>query len=92
MLATAAIAVLLLWHVGESLAIAPHYLAYFNAFAGGPSQGYRHLIDSSLDWGQDLRGLKDWLDRHGGLAPEMKKVRNGPELWAIVDPCPDEIF
>lgn len=64
-LATAAIAVLLLWHVGESLAIAPHYLAYFNAFAGGPSQGYRHLIDSSLDWGQDLRGLKDWLDRHG---------------------------
>jgi len=19
-------------------------------------------------------------------------VRNGPELWAIVDPCPDEIF
>jgi hypothetical protein len=36
--------------------------------------------------------VKDWLDRHGGLAPEMKKVRNGPELWAIVDPCPDEIF
>jgi len=36
--------------------------------------------------------VKDWLNRHGGLSPNMKKVRNGPELWAIVDPCPDEIF
>ena len=36
--------------------------------------------------------VKDWLSRHGGLTPDMKKVRNGPELWAIIDPCPDEIF
>jgi hypothetical protein len=57
--------VLLLWHAGESIAIAPHYLAYFNEIVGGPSQGYRHLVDSSLDWGQDLPGLKDWLDRQG---------------------------
>jgi hypothetical protein len=34
--------------------------------------------------------VKDWIARHGGLTPEMKKVKNGPELWAIVDPCPDE--
>ena len=34
--------------------------------------------------------VKDWINRHGGLAPEMKRVKNGPELWAIVDPCPDE--
>lgn len=44
--------------------IAPHFLAYFNACAGGPEHGYRHLVDSSLDWGQDLPGLRDWLDRH----------------------------
>jgi hypothetical protein len=36
--------------------------------------------------------VKDWLSRHGGLTPDMKKVRNGPELWAIVDPCPEEFF
>jgi Dolichyl-phosphate-mannose-protein mannosyltransferase len=42
----------------------PNYLAYFNAIAGGPSQGYRHLVDSSLDWGQDLPGVKAYLDRH----------------------------
>jgi hypothetical protein len=39
----------------------PHYLAYFNPLAGGPSGGYRHLVDSSLDWGQDLPGLRKWL-------------------------------
>ncbi|HTJ78110.1 MAG TPA: hypothetical protein VL357_03865 [Rariglobus sp.] len=40
----------------------PNYLAYFNLLSGGSSQGYHHLIDSSLDWGQDLPGLKTWLD------------------------------
>ena len=34
--------------------------------------------------------VKDWLSRHGGLTPEMKRVKNGPELWAVVDPCPEE--
>ena len=36
--------------------------------------------------------VKDWISRHGGLTADMKKVKNGPELWAIVDPCPDEFF
>ncbi len=49
---------LLGWHVTESVRVAPHYLAYFNEFAGGPENGHRHLVDSSLDWGQDLPGLK----------------------------------
>lgn len=60
-----AVVTLLAWHAGESLTVAPDYLAYFNEIAGGPSQGYRHLVDSSLDWGQDLPSLKDWLDRNG---------------------------
>ena len=55
-------AALVAWHVGESVSIAPHYLAYFNEVAGGPAEGYSHLVDSSLDWGQDLPGLKAWLD------------------------------
>jgi hypothetical protein len=39
----------------------PNYLAYFNIFAGGPDNAYKHLVDSSLDWGQDLPGLREWL-------------------------------
>jgi hypothetical protein len=36
--------------------------------------------------------VKEWISRNGGLTADMKKVKNGPELWAIVDPCPDEYF
>ena len=43
----------------------PHYLAYFNELAGGPEAGRAHLLDSNLDWGQDLRGLKPYLDSQG---------------------------
>ncbi len=49
----------------ESVAVHPHYLAFFNVLAGGPRHGYEHLVDSSLDWGQDLPALKRWLDEHG---------------------------
>jgi 4-amino-4-deoxy-L-arabinose transferase-like glycosyltransferase len=48
---------------------APHYLAFFNSLAGGPSNGWRLLVDSSLDWGQDLPGLKRWLDANAGNEP-----------------------
>lgn len=58
----AAIAGLTLWHAGASLRARPHYLAYFNPLVGGSANGWRHLVDSSLDWGQDLPGLKRWLD------------------------------
>jgi hypothetical protein len=47
----------------------PHYLAYFNELAGGPRNGYKNLVDSNLDWGQDLKGLKSWLERKGVAEP-----------------------
>jgi hypothetical protein len=34
--------------------------------------------------------LKDWIEQKGGLARQMKTIKNGADLWAIVDPCPDE--
>jgi hypothetical protein len=34
--------------------------------------------------------VKEWINRQGGLTTEMKKVKNGPDLWAIIDPCPEE--
>lgn len=52
---------LLAWNLASILAVAPHFLAYFNSLGGGPAQGWRHLVDSSLDWGQDLPGLQRWL-------------------------------
>jgi hypothetical protein len=45
-----------------SLRYHPHHIAYFNELAGGPDAGYSHLIDSNIDWGQDLDRLKDYVD------------------------------
>tara|TARA_B100000809_G_scaffold247047_1_gene275653 strand:+ start:1028 stop:2707 length:1680 start_codon:yes stop_codon:yes gene_type:complete len=45
--------------------IHPDHLAYFNELTGGPDGGHRILVDSNLDWGQDLKGLKTWMDEQG---------------------------
>jgi hypothetical protein len=55
---------LMVWYVAGSLRIYPDYLAYFNEAASGPAAGYQHLADSNLDWGQDLKALKAYLDEH----------------------------
>jgi tetratricopeptide (TPR) repeat protein len=44
------------WHAS------PYFIEYFNEIAGGPSNGYRWLVDSNLDWGQDIKRLKHFLD------------------------------
>src|ERR1700736_3459216 len=61
------VTILLLRQIGESVASWPNYLAYFNQIAGGSSYGYQHLVDSSLDWGQDLPSLKARIDSHPGI-------------------------
>jgi hypothetical protein len=61
-IAKAFLACLLCWHMSGPIGIYPHYLAYFSPVVGGPDQGYRRLVDSSLDWGMDLPGLKRWLE------------------------------
>lgn len=62
--ATAAIVAALSATASASLLIHPHYLAYFNLASGGASRGSEHLIDSNLDWGQDLVNLRRWLDEN----------------------------
>ncbi len=60
----ATLVALCLFQVAEVARAAPHYLAFFNVFAGGPSHGHEYLIDSNLDWGQDLKRLKQWMDKN----------------------------
>jgi hypothetical protein len=56
---------LLGWLGVISLWLFPHYLAFFNLLAGGPNNGWRALVDSNIDWGQDLGKLKQWMDDEG---------------------------
>ena len=62
-IALALAAPLLGWHAWAALSVHPYHLAYFNEAAGGPGGGYRHLVDSNLDWGQDLVGLRQFMTR-----------------------------
>lgn len=84
----------LLLTVGATLSIHPHYLAYFNWASGGPARGSEHLIDSNLDWGQDLIGLRDWLRRHpqegpvglayfGQINPNLFALRGDGFAWFL---------
>ncbi|MDX2154781.1 MAG: phospholipid carrier-dependent glycosyltransferase [Bryobacteraceae bacterium] len=50
-------------HLFEAVRIAPYHLAFFNVFAGGPQAGPKYLVDSNLDWGQDLKRLKARMER-----------------------------
>jgi 4-amino-4-deoxy-L-arabinose transferase-like glycosyltransferase len=45
----------------ESASVFPRYLGFFNLPSGGPHQGWKYLVDSNLDWGQDLKRLKSYL-------------------------------
>jgi len=54
---------------------APDHLSFFNRAAGGSAHGDRLLLDSSIDWGQDLPRLRAWLDEQGTLASD------GPPIY-----------
>jgi 4-amino-4-deoxy-L-arabinose transferase-like glycosyltransferase len=59
----AAAGLLLAWHAAGTLWVAPRYLQFFNELAGGAEGGHRWLIDSNIDWGQDLIRLREYLER-----------------------------
>ncbi len=70
--------------------IHPHYLSYFNLASGGPENGHEILIDSSIDWGQDLIRLKQWMEEND--VEEVKLAWYGtavPDYYGIeYDPLP----
>lgn len=43
----------------------PHFIPYTNELGGGTAHGYRVLIDSNYDWGQDGKRLKRWMAANG---------------------------
>lgn len=75
---------LLLLHTASVLAAAPQYTAYFNELCGGREQGYRYLVDSNLDWGQDLLRLNKYMTDHGISSVQLAYFGHGlPEFYGI---------
>jgi 4-amino-4-deoxy-L-arabinose transferase-like glycosyltransferase len=74
--------------------IHPSYLAYFNWASGGPDRDPVRLIDSNLDWGQDLVALQTWcranipgqrigLAYFGQINPSIFALRGEPFDWFL---------
>src|SRR3954447_12595388 len=40
-------------------------MAFFNILSGGPAKGPEYLVDSNIDWGQDVKKLKNWWASQG---------------------------
>ncbi len=96
----ACVAGLCVWMMAGTLRISPFYLAYFNEFAGGPANGYRYLIDSNVDWGQDFNGVVRYLRQHhirrvkvtyfgpaGAVASLARDGIAAEPLWAPCQPA-----
>jgi hypothetical protein len=63
--AACAIAIALGWHVAGAARQYPYFISYFNESAGGPEKASRLLLESNLDWGQNLIALKSYMDENG---------------------------
>lgn len=74
----------------ECLWITPHYLSYFNILGGGPQNGWRIVADSNIDWGQDLKGLKDYMTTHNTGPVKLSWFGSSyPEYYGIAyEPLP----
>jgi len=58
---------LVLWYAGSSLSYYPHFLAYTSEYVPGRDRGHEALLDSSLDWGQGLLQLREYM-REAGIS------------------------
>jgi hypothetical protein len=64
--------------------VAPRYLQYFHELAGGPAGGHRWLVDSNLDWGQDLIRLRRYMEQRGIPAVHLAYFgRVDPSVYGV---------
>jgi hypothetical protein len=76
------------WSTISVVRLGPHFLSYFNEAVGGPEGGRHLLSDSNVDWGQDLKALKNlmtergwdhvWLSYFGPVSPAVYDIKGDP--------------
>ena len=81
------LALLLGLNAADALRAAPDYLAYFNVLVK-PTNSWRYLTDSNLDWGQGLIAVREYEQKHpdeslrlayfGSVEPSLYGVRAVP--------------
>jgi 4-amino-4-deoxy-L-arabinose transferase-like glycosyltransferase len=88
-----AVGFLVLWLAVGTSSISPYPLTFFNELVGGPDGGYRWLVDSNLDWGQNLWQLRDWMQAedvrrvyYSHFSPARPEVYGVAADWLPPDP------
>ncbi len=95
-LKSAFIFILLIWYASGAIMVYPNFLTYFNESIHGPSQGYKYVTDSNLDWGQDLKRLAQfskenniqtiYVDYFGGDSLEYRLKEKFRPWWGDRNP------
>lgn len=68
----------------------PNYIPYFNPLSGGADNAYRYTNDSNLDWGQDLIGLKKYMEQKKLSSIQLYYFgRVDPGIYGIKYEAPD---
>jgi hypothetical protein len=58
------IVILLAAHAVESLRSFPNYIPFGNVLWGGPANTHKYFSDAAVDWAQQLKWTKQWIDEH----------------------------
>lgn len=58
------VGVLLAYQAVTAVRMYPAYMAYANEFWGGPTQTWKLLSDSNVDWAQQLKATRRYIDKN----------------------------
>lgn len=88
--AGAAIGLLVAWLALSTIRFFPNHDSYFNELAGGWPNWSRILVDSNLDWGQDLPALRQVMAERGIERVNLAYFgKAAPEAYGVqYDPLP----
>ena len=77
------VAFLFIWAIISVVSVWPSFLAYFNGIAGGPDSGYKFVVDSNLDWGQDILRLSQFIEKNNIKEIKMDYFSGAPAEYYI---------
>lgn len=77
------IAILFIWAIISVVSVWPSFLVYFNGIAGGPDNGYKFVVDSNLDWGQDILRLANFIEKNNIREIKMDYFSGAPAEYYI---------
>ena len=77
------IIILMAWAIISATSVWPSFLAYFNETAGGPNNGYKLVVDSNLDWGQDILRLSQFIEKNNIKEIKMDYFSGAPAEYYI---------